>query len=130
MAVKIALGNDMDLVFIGFQLFPRLEGRNGSEQWSAKTGFHRDTQEYVATILYQVSLQEAIANTRLQLYAVVTKSFYIDIESYAILYCFTLGKPAGCELGKNMAKLYPWPSGHIIDESCIVCRQIRVVLDR
>ena len=32
MAVKIALRNDMDLVFIGFQLFPRLEGRNGSEQ--------------------------------------------------------------------------------------------------
>ena len=28
----IALGNDMDLVFIGFQLFPWLEGRNGSEQ--------------------------------------------------------------------------------------------------
>ena len=27
MAVKIALGNDMDLVFIDFQLFPRLEGR-------------------------------------------------------------------------------------------------------
>ena len=130
MAVKIALGNDMDLVFIGFQLFPRLEGRNGSEQQSAKTGFHRNTREYVATILYQVSLHEAIANARLQLYAVAIKSFYIDVESYAILYCFTLGKPAGYEVGKNMAELYPWPGGHIIDESCIVCRQIRVVLDR
>ena len=81
-------------------------------------------------ILYQVSLQEAIANTRLQLYAVAIKYFYIDIESYAILYCFTLGKPAGFEVGKNMAELYPWPGGHIVDESCIVCRQIRVVLDR
>ena len=85
MAVKIALGNDMDLVFIGFQLFPRLEGRNGSEQRSAKTGFHRNTREYVATILYQVSLQEAIPNDRLHLYAVAIKSFYIDIESYAVL---------------------------------------------
>ena len=73
---------------------------------------------------------KAIANARLQLYAVAIKSFYIDIESYAILYCFTLGKPAGYEVGKNMAELYPWPGGHIIDESCIVCRQIRVVLDR
>ena len=61
----------------------------------------------MATILYQVSLQEAIANGRLQLYVVVIKSFYIDIESCAILYCFTLGKPAGYEVGKNMAKLYP-----------------------
>ena len=26
------LGDDMDLAFICFQLFPRLEGRNGSEQ--------------------------------------------------------------------------------------------------
>ena len=32
MAVKIALGNDMDLVFIDFQLFPRLEGKNGFKQ--------------------------------------------------------------------------------------------------
>ena len=32
MAVKIALGTDKDLVFIDFQLFPRLEGRNVSEQ--------------------------------------------------------------------------------------------------
>ena len=72
----------MDLAFIGFQLFPRLEGRNGSEQLTTKTGFHRNTREYVATILYQVSLQEAIANARLQLYAVAIN---IDIKSYAIL---------------------------------------------
>ena len=39
----------------------------------------------MATILYQVSLQEAIANARLQLYAVAIESFYIDIESYAVL---------------------------------------------
>ena len=32
MAVKIALGNDMDLVFIGFQLFPRLEGMDPSSE--------------------------------------------------------------------------------------------------
>ena len=43
------------------------------------------TRKYVATILYQVSLREPIANTRLQLYAVAIKSFYIDIESYAVL---------------------------------------------
>ena len=113
MAVKIALGNDMDLVFISFQLFPRLEGRNGSEQWSAMTGFHRNTPEYVATIsVYQVSLQEAIANARLQLYAVAIKSFFIDIESYAILYCFTLGKPAGFEVGKKYGRTLSvarWP---------------------
>ena len=40
----------------------------------------------MATIFYQVSLQEAIANAKLQLYAVAIKSFYIDLESYAILY--------------------------------------------
>ena len=45
----------------------------------------------------QVSLQEAIANARLQLYPVAINPFYIDIESYAILYCFTY------EVGKNMA---------------------------
>ena len=44
----------------------------------------------MATILYQVSLQQAIASTRLQLCTVAIKSF---MESYAILYCFTLGKP-------------------------------------
>ena len=46
-------GERKDLVFIDFQLFPRLEGRNGSRQWSTKTGFHRNIREYVATILYQ-----------------------------------------------------------------------------
>ena len=43
---------------------------------------------------HQVSLQKAKASARLQLCTVpVHCSFYIDIESYAILYCFTLGKP-------------------------------------
>ena len=35
--------------------------------------------------MYQVSLQKAIANARVELYAVANKSFYIDIESYAVL---------------------------------------------
>ena len=30
MAVKIAMGNDMDLIFIDFQLFSRLEGMDPS----------------------------------------------------------------------------------------------------
>ena len=50
MAVIITLGNDKDLVHIDFQLFLRVEGRNGSGQSSAKTGFHRNTREFVATI--------------------------------------------------------------------------------
>ena len=38
-------------------------------------GLIRNTQEYAATILCQVSLQEAIASARLQLCAVAVKSF-------------------------------------------------------
>ena len=38
-------------------------------------GFLPNTQEYVATILYQVSLQEAVASARLHLCAVAVKSF-------------------------------------------------------
>ena len=67
MAVKIALGNDMD--FHRFPAVPEARRKNGSEQ-------------------------------------------------------------SGYEVGKNMAELYPRPGGHIVDESCIVCRQIRVVLNR
>ena len=32
MAVKIVSGNDMDLTFVDFQLFPRLEGMNPSSE--------------------------------------------------------------------------------------------------
>ena len=38
MAVKIAMGNDMDLVFIDFQLFPRLEGSNGPSSEAPRLG--------------------------------------------------------------------------------------------
>ena len=83
MAVIITLGDNKDLVFIDFQLFPRPEGRNGFGPLSAKTGFHQNTWEYAATILYQVSLQEAIASARLQLCAVAIKSF-----SFQGTFCF------------------------------------------
>ena len=99
MAVMIALGNDKDLGFIDFQLFPGLEW---TDPGSLK---HHD---YVATILHQVSLQQAIASARIQLCAVAIKSFLHWHREYAILYCFTLGKPVDLQW---MAKLFPWPGG-------------------
>ena len=58
-----------DLVFIDFQMFPRLERMNlGSEV--TRLGSIKILREYVVTILYQVSLQKAIDSARLQLCAV------------------------------------------------------------
>ena len=51
MAVKIAMGNDMDLIFIDFQLFSRLEGMDPSSD-APRLG-SIEILENVATILYQ-----------------------------------------------------------------------------
>ena len=58
---------------LGFYRFPAVSRvrRNGSEQLEAPT---RNTREYVATILHQVSLQQAISSARIQLCAVAIKS--------------------------------------------------------
>ena len=68
MAVIIALGNDKDLVFIDFQLFPALEG---TDLGSLKC----HDSKYSRICLHQVSLQQAIVSVRTQLCAVAIKSF-------------------------------------------------------
>ena len=77
----------------------------GHRKRSAKTGFHRNTREYVATILYQVSLQQVIASARIQLCAVAIKSF---IHWHQELCYFVLFYPVDLQW---MAELYPWPGG-------------------
>ena len=73
MAVIAALENDKDL---GFHRFPAVSRTRRKERIpTALSATTRNTREYVATILHQVSLQQAIASARIQLCAIAIKSF-------------------------------------------------------
>ena len=56
---------------LGFYRFPAVP-KARRKKWIQA---HQNTRDYVATILYQVSLQQVIATTRIQLCAVAIKSF-------------------------------------------------------
>ena len=115
MAVMIALGNDKDLGFIDFQLFPGLEG---TDPGSLK---HHD---YVATILHQVSLQQAIASARIQLCAVAIFTLTSRVCYFVLFY---LRQASGSPMDGRTLSVARW---HIVDESCIDFRHVRVVLER
>ena len=71
MAVIIALGNDKDLVFIGFQLLP--EARR--KEWIQAVKCHARLGSIEILENMWRSLQEAIASIRLQLCTVAIESF-------------------------------------------------------